>query len=250
MPIKFVDLLQQSWNFMRNQSSFTLFATVTIIIVKLILHFLSQEEAAQQLPQTQTDEAVLLSLQLPVILLGLASLFLTLLMIFNIQSINQGNYQNFFQNTNNALKRFLPVLILQFIMVFPIGLALSLNVYATKIAAESIIITLPLVIVGIYFFIKSSIVGYTYLLEQPQKTLMESFKFSFQLSRGKMSPLFLFCIIFYLLPTIPSRLLNILGNDFIGIFITIVLSAVIDVFMVIFGFRFYQVYRQLPANNQ
>lgn len=52
---------------------------------------------------------------------------------------------------------------------------------------------------------------------------------------------------FLLLPGMLSRLFTVFGNDFIGIFITIVLSAVINVFMAIFSFRFYQVYRQMPA---
>ncbi|HDL1719896.1 TPA: ABC transporter permease, partial [Mannheimia haemolytica] len=34
MSIKFVDLLQQSWNFMRNQQAFSLFAIVTIVVVQ------------------------------------------------------------------------------------------------------------------------------------------------------------------------------------------------------------------------
>ncbi len=41
-----------------------------------------------------------------------------------------------------------------------------------------------------------------------------------------MLPLILFCVISYLLPGMLSRLFTVFGNDFIGIFITIVLSAV------------------------
>lgn len=41
MSIKFVDLLQQSWNFMRNQQAFSLFAIVTIVVVQLVFILVS-----------------------------------------------------------------------------------------------------------------------------------------------------------------------------------------------------------------
>lgn len=248
MPIKFVDLLQQSWNFMRNQQSFTLFAIVTIVVVQLAFILLlpaSPEMAAEpQTQQIQIDSSKLLSILMPTVLLGIANLFLTVLMILNIQSINNGNYQHFFQNAGGALKHFLPVLMLQFIMVLPLSLGASF----AMASPETVIIALPMLVAGFYFFIKLSLVIYAYLLEKPQKTLSESIKFTFQLSRGKMLPLILFCVISYLLPGILSRLLTVFGNDFVGSLITVIFSAIINVFMAIFSFRFYQVYRQIPAN--
>lgn len=100
MPIKFVDLFQQSWNFMRNQQSFTLFAIVTIVVVQMAFILLlpaSPEILADTQPQQiQIDSEKLLSVLMPTILLGVANLFLTVLMILNIQSINNGNYQHIF----------------------------------------------------------------------------------------------------------------------------------------------------------
>lgn len=139
---------------------------------------------------------------------------------------------------------FLPVLILQFIMVLPLSLGASF----LMASPESVMIALPVLVMGLYFCIKLSIVIYAYLLESPRKTLLGSIKFTFQLSRGKIFPLILFCVISYLLPGMLSRLLAVLGNDVMGAFITVVCSAVINVFMLIFSFRFYQVYRQMPAN--
>lgn len=150
----------------------------------------------------------------------------------------------FFKNVGSALMNFLPVLILQFIMVLPLSLGASF----LMASPESVMIALPVLVMGLYFCIKLSIVIYAYLLESPRKTLLGSIKFTFQLSRGKIFPLILFCVISYLLPGMLSRLLAVLGNDVMGAFITVVCSAVINVFMLIFSFRFYQVYRQMPAN--
>ncbi len=100
MPIKFADLLQQSGNFMRNQPSFTLFAIATIIVVQLAFILLlpsSPEMMADQQPQQiQLDAAKMLAVLMPTVLLGIANLFITVLMILNIQSINDGNYRQFF----------------------------------------------------------------------------------------------------------------------------------------------------------
>lgn len=247
MSIKFVDLLQQSWNFMRNQQAFSLFAIITIVVVQLVFILVSPNSpelmAESQPQQLQIDASKMVSLLLPTILLGVVNLLINVLMIFNIQSINDGNYRQFFQNSGNALKHFLPVLLLQFVMVLPLSLGASF----AMASPETVIIALPVLVVGFYFFIKLSLVIYAYLLEKPQKSLSESIKFTLQLSRGKMLPLILFCVISYLLPGMLSRLFTVFGNDFIGIFITIVLSAAINVFMAIFSFRFYQVYRQMPA---
>ncbi|WP_238348718.1 ABC transporter permease [Mannheimia pernigra] len=216
MPIKFVDLFQQSWNFMRNQQSFTLFAIVTIVVVQMAFILLlpaSPEILADTQPQQiQIDSEKLLSVLMPTILLGVANLFLTVLMILNIQSINNGNYQHFFKNVGSALMNFLPVLILQFIMVLPLSLGASF----LMASPESVMIALPVLVMGLYFCIKLSIVIYAYLLESPRKTLLGSIKFTFQLSRGKIFPLILFCVISYLLPGMLSRLLAVLGNDVMG----------------------------------
>lgn len=75
MPIKFVDLLQQSWNFMRNQQSFTLFAIMTIVVVQLVFILLlpaSPEMVANQQPQQiQIDSSKLLAILMPTVLLEL-----------------------------------------------------------------------------------------------------------------------------------------------------------------------------------
>lgn len=249
MPIKFVDLLQQSWNFMRNQQVFSLFAIITISVVQLLVIFLLANDATtisqQQIEQQQVEPAQMLAFLLPTMLLGGINLFINLLIILNIQSINNGHYQHFFQNIAGAIKAFLPVLLLQLVMILPISLGVSFVITSP----EMIIVAFPLILVGFYLFFKLCLLIYVYLLEKPQKTLLETIKFTLQLSRGKMMPLVLFCVISYVVPGVLSRFIAMLGNSMVGSVLSIILSAFISVFMAIFGFRFYQVYRQLSSNN-
>lgn len=249
MPIKFADLLQQSWNFIRNQRSFSLFSIVTIAIAQILIIFLSSNRAPeitqQQIEQQQVEPAQILAFLLPTILFGMISLFINVLMILNIQSINSGNYQHFFQNLFTAVKAFLPVLFLQIVMISPFSLGISFALTSPG----TTIIAFSLILVGFYLFFKLCLLIYVYLIEKPQKTLSETIKFTLQLSRGKMLPLVLFCVISYVMPGILSRFIATLGDGMVGSTLSIILSAFITVFITIFGFRFYQIYRQLPEGN-
>ncbi|QLB15055.1 ABC transporter permease [Mannheimia granulomatis] len=244
MQIKFADLLQDSWNFMRNQQRFSLTAVAIIVIIQLAVIFLFPHEPSSISQQQIDSRQIELSNMLPTILLGVANFFISLLMILNIQSINNGYYRHFFQHTAEALKAFFPVLLLNFAMILPLSLGGSIVIGS----AEMMILAFPMIIIGFYWFFKLCLVIYVYLLEKPQKGFMETIKFTLQLSRGRMLPLVLFCVISYVIPGILSRMISGFGNSFVGVLITIILSTLISVFIAIFSFRFYQVYRQSPTN--
>lgn len=254
MQIKFAELFQQSWNFMRNQQRFSLFAVASIVILQLIVILFTSSAITDTVStdisvQTQAmDASKILALLLPIVLLGGSNLLIHLLMILNIQSINNGSYTHFFQNINGALKAFFPIIFLHFVMALPVGLGASTLVGGGG-ASDMLIIAFPVMLLGFYLFIKLCLVVYVYLLEKPQKSVLETIRFTFQLSRGKMLPLILFFVITYVLPGMVSRILSVLGNNLVSVAISLILSALISVFMAIFSFRFYQVYRQAPAQN-
>lgn len=247
MQIKFVELLQQSGNFMRNQSAFSLYAVGILAILQFALLFLAPAPSVtidpQQMGQQPVELGTVLSGMLPSILLSIVNLFIGILMILNIQSINNGQYQHFFQNTSKAIKAFLPLVLLTFIAVFPLSMGFSF-----ALTSGASILAIPLILTGIYLFIKLSLSTYVYLLEQP-KTVIETIKFTLQLSRGKMMPLILFVVLSSFVPNILSSLLAVFGNDVIGVLIKVILGSAITVFITVFSFRFYQLYRQLPANQ-
>lgn len=247
MQIKFAELLQQSGNFMRNQPRFSLFAVASIVMLQLAVILLFPNTAADTatVAAEAQPQPLDLSKLLPTVLLGVANLLINLLMILNIQSINNGNYQHFFQNMNGAVKAFFPILLLHFIMVLP----LSLGASALIGSPDMLIVAFPVMLMGFYLFIKLCLVVYVYLLESPQKSVLETLRFTFQLSRGKMLPLVLYCVISYVLPGLLSRILMGLGNNLVSVVISLILSAAISVFMAIFSFRFYQIYRQAPAQH-
>ncbi|MDP0383092.1 hypothetical protein Q7Y45_04185 [Glaesserella parasuis] len=242
MPIKFPSLLQDSWNFIRNQGSFTLTGTALLILLQLSTIFLFPRVEIQAGNTSNQEMLALLASQLaPAILSALISMFINILLILNIKSINSGTYQHFSQNIGATFKAFFPIILLSIFMVMPLSIGISFGGTVGQQGNLAIMILL-LMATGIYLFIKLSLVVYVYLLETPQG-IMQTLRFTWGLSRGRMVPLFLFCILSYFFPSLLGSLIGRIGED-VGIILSQVVGAFISLFVVVFGFRFYQVYRQ------
>lgn len=244
MPIKFPNLLQESWNFMRNQGNFTVTGIALLVLLQLATYYaFPRVEVSQAELQTQ-DAFELLAVQLiPSIISALISVFINVLLILNIKSINQGNYRHFAQNLSESLKAFLPVVLLSFFMVIPLSIGISFGGTVGQNGSLAILI-LPLMATGIYVFLKLCLVIYAYLLEEPCKGVFETLRFTWSLSRGKMSSLFLFCILSYLVPSLLGNFIGRIGGD-VGVILSQLVSALVSLFVIVFGFRFYQLYRQI-----
>ena len=106
------------------------------------------------------------------------------------------------------------------------------------------ILILPLMATGIYVFLKLCLIIYAYLLEEPRKGVFETLRFTWSLSRGKMSSLLLFCILSYLIPSLIGNFIGRIGGD-VGVILSQLVSALVSLFVIVFGFRFYQLYRQI-----
>lgn len=246
MPIKFFDLLQDTWNFIRNRPTFTLYGVLLLAVLQVIISLsVPSVEINPQQPVVNQNVVEQLTAGLaPMILSALAVMFVNILLILNIKSINNGHYQHFFQNIGVSATRFFPAILLTLLQILPISLSTSFTLLQ---GGEASIIALPLMITGIYIFIKLNLVVYTYLIEEPQKSLGQSLAFNWAMSRGKMFPMVLFCLLAYLMPKFVvdafSSLAMTLGKEF-GTIVVQFVSAFVNFVVVIFSFRFYQIYRK------
>lgn len=241
MPIKFPELLQESWNFMRNQRSFSLTAFALLFALQAVITFIVP---TQQAVTSENSDAMANISLLPIILLSGANLLLSLLIILNIKAIVTQTFQHFFQPLGKALTQFLPALLISFLMVMPLSIGVSFGLMAGLGQSSLSLIALPLMITGIYIFVKLSLSLYVYLLEEPQKKVFESLSFMWKMSRGRMLPLMLYCVIAQLVPVLFSTSIGSLGNNMGVQMVSMLISAALNLFIVIFGFRFYQVYRK------
>ncbi|WP_150539508.1 hypothetical protein [Actinobacillus vicugnae] len=236
MPIKFPDLLQDSWNFIRNQTQFSLIA--------IILFSALQFTNLVLIPLGGTNsQNITLSGLFPLMFMGVANIFITALLILNIKAINDGSFKHFFQHISSAASKLFSVIWLNVIMVLPISVGIAFFVFARQSGNGLELVAFPLIVSGAFLFIKLCLAVYAYLVEE-LPSVKESIRFTWQLSRGKGIALVLFCIIAYFVPQILMSFLSVLLKGEIGVIISVLLSSFFSLFITVFSFRFYQAYRQ------
>ncbi|MDP8101076.1 hypothetical protein [Phocoenobacter atlanticus] len=248
MPIKFIQLFQDSWNFIQNQRQFSLFSMGTMLLIQLgqylLLQFFPIQLPAQNISQNPQEN--ILFVVFPSLLLLILNLVFTALVILNVKSITNSNYQHFFQPISGILKSFFPLILLSIISAIPLAFTLGLTgFYSIANQSPISLVSLPLIVLGLYFFIKLYLTIYVYLVEEPQKSIMETLTFTFKLSKGKMRPLALFCVLASLLPLFIINSLERLGDGIPTLVFSAIVSTFLSVFVIVFSFRFYQLYRQL-----
>ncbi|MDP8078782.1 hypothetical protein [Phocoenobacter skyensis] len=245
MPIKFMQLFQDSWNFMRNQHQFSVFAIGAMLFIQLC-QFVILQFFPMELSVNGGNPEGMLSVIIPTVVLLILTLLFTALIILNIKSVTNGSYKHFFQPVTKIVNSFFPLVILNIISAIP--LAFTINAVASfAINGKSSIslVALPIVAMGFYLFAKLCLTTYVYLIEEPQKSVTETLSFTFRLSKGKMRPLILFCLLSSFLPLFIINSLERLGNGSFILILSAIISAFIGVFVIVFSFRFYQLYRQL-----
>lgn len=250
MPIQFSTLLQDSWNFLRNRFQFTFYALILLTTlqasISLLFPRLTSNLNEMQAGSEMVMSEMLQGMLLPSFLSLLATTFVNVLLILNISAINNGSYTHFFQQTNQTLVRFLPVVALSFMQYLPLSLGVSAILFSQN--SEMSLLMLPLFITGIYVFIKLILTVYVYLIETPQKGIGETLSFTWRLSRGKMFPLVILFMIVYIIPMFLSGfILNgaSLAGEVVRDVIAHFFGSLINLFVTILTFRFYQHYRQV-----
>lgn len=245
MPIKFLDLFQDTWNFVRNRPQFAVSATLLLAVLQLVISQLMPplQVASEQVNKTPEQIAELLAAQMPPMVVStLVLMFVNVLLVLNVKSINNGEYRHFFQHMSEALQRFLIAALFTFIQMLPLSFGAT---FMLSLGSEGTLIALPLMITGLYVFVKLNLVIYAYLIE-PKQPLMQTLKFTWGMSRGKMLPLVLFSALIFIIPNLLGNLVsgvNLAVGGGVGMVISQISNAFINLLLVIFSFRFYQVYR-------
>lgn len=242
MPIRFPQLLQDSWNFMRNHTQFSLFGFLLLLLLQWGMTFFAYQmpEPSQHLAHKDVLEQAVFAQFLPTIVAAIATVFVNVLLILNIKVIVAGSYSHFFTNLGLAVKYFFPALWLNIIMVLPV----SIGVAGTLSGTGSFLV-LPLFAGAMFIFIRLCLVVFAYIIEQPQKNINESLRSMWQLGRGKMGLLMLFCLLSYLFPGCINVLLLKVLPDMVSTIISPIFSSAINLYLIIFSFRFYQALRNL-----
>lgn len=236
MPINFPQLLQDSWNFIRNRRQFSLTAMGLLLAIQLLATFVLSNFMV-------SDSAVSL---LPSFLIGIGNIFISVLLVLNINDINAGTFQSFFQNTSKALAKLLPAISLNIIMVLPLSFGVSSILFSNISGSGASIFSLPLSAIGIFVFVRLNLAIYVFLVENYR--VGQAVKFMWQLAKGKMAALFAYTLLADLLPILITALVGRLGDNIAIMVLSFVISAFLSLFTTILGFRFYQTIRPKTIN--
>lgn len=236
MPINFPQLLQDSWNFIRNRRQFSLTAMELLLTIQLLATFVLSNFMV-------SASAVSL---LPSLLIGIGNIFISVLLVLNINDINAGIFQSFFQNTSKALAKLLPAISLYIIMVLPLSFGMSSILFGNISGSGASIFSLPLLAIGIFVFVRLNLSTYVFLVENYR--VGQAVKFMWQLAKGKMAALFAYTLLANLLPILITALVGRLGDNVVIMVLSFVISAFLSLFTTIFGFRFYQTIRPQMVN--
>lgn len=239
MPINFSILLQDSLNFIRNQRVFSQISVLAILLNALVFTLWLPQGELSVNPATMTPEEsqqLLLSLT-PNLFGSLINVLIPIWIILNIKRINQGKNFAVGSVLSTSLIKLIPILLLSFISFLLISLAMSL-----ALTGSVNMMILPLMLLGIFIFIKLSLVNYIYLIEN--KSISETILLAWKWSKGRMQLLSLYCVLNYLIPGMIGLLFNAVDNTAVQI-IGIIVSALLSFFCIVFSFRFYQSFRQL-----
>ena len=231
MPINFPQLLQDSWNFIRNRSQFSLTAIGLLLAIQLLATFVLANLMA-------SNSTVSL---LPSLLIGIGNIFISVLLVLNINDINSGTFQSFFQNTSKALTKLLPAILLYIIMGLPLSFAMSSILFGNISGSGANIFSLPLLAIGIFVFVRLNLSTYVFLVENYR--VGQAVKFMWQLAKGKMVALFAYTLLANLLPILITALVGRLGDNVAIMVLSFMISAFLSLFTTILGFRFYQTIR-------
>lgn len=236
MPINFPQLLQDSWNFIRNRRQFSLTAMGLLLAIQLLATFVLSNFMV-------SASAVSL---LPSLLIGIGNIFISVLLVLNINDINVGIFQSFFQNTSKALAKLLPAISLYIIMVLPLSFGMSSILFGNISGSGASIFSLPLSAIGIFVFVRLNLAIYVFLVENYR--VGQAVKFMWQLAKGKMAALFAYTLLANLLPILITALVGRLGDNVAIMMLSFVISAFLSLFTTILGFRFYQTIRPKTVN--
>ncbi len=261
MPVNFTQLLQDSWNFVRNQKNFTLSFVIAFTLLSFAINMIFDTstsaltpDAFQQLDNpdlTPEQQVALFSALLQKIdanfLLFIYIVYQVIFLLFScwgiltVHHISLQNNYSLTQTFDMALKRFFGVLIINILISLP--LLICFTAFLVSVLSGSVIsILIVFVFFSIFIFIRTCLAFITYLIEE--KGIGESIAYIWRAGIGRTTTLLWYFLIVYLIFSIISnRLADFSDNMPLGVIATLLVSF-LNVFAVVISYRFYTIFTQ------
>ena len=248
MPINFTQIIKDSFHFMQNEKRniivlCALYFFADIIMVLLQSAMLPNEivvSLANNQISTAISEEQGISLVTFFFLKQFIYIFISAWCLVSIHQISLRQFNTIWQSFSSTLKRILGAILLSFLIFIPILIGLTEAMIAIQQKVQPSIISLFAMVIGIGVYIRFCLAPVHYLLTND--SISHSAKITWCTAMGRVSVLFIFCLLIYVLIPFVENFLTAFSSNAIMALISGILVALINVFALVVTYRFYTLF--------
>ena len=167
-------------------------------------------------------------------------IFISAWCLVTIHQISLRQFSTVLQSFSATLKRIWGAMLLSFLIFIPILVGLTEAMIAIQQKIQPSIISLFAMVIGIWLYIRLCLAPVHYLLTND--SISHSAKITWRAAMGRVSVLFIFCLLIYVLIPFVENFLTAFSSNAIMALISGILVALINVFALVVTYRFYTLF--------
>jgi uncharacterized protein HI_0825 len=248
MPINFTQIIKDSFHFMQNEKRNILLLSMLYFFVDIIMVWLQfvmlPNEIVMSLSNNQIASTISEEQGIDLVtfffLKQLIYIFISAWCLVSIHQISLRRFHTIWQSFSSTLKRILGAILLSFLIFIPILIGLTEAMIAIQQKVQPSIISLFAIVIGIGLYIRLCLAPVHYLLTND--SISHSAKITWRAAMGRVSVLFIFCLLIYVLIPFVENFLTAFSSNAITALISGILVALINVFALVVTYRFYTLF--------
>ena len=248
MPINFTQIIKDSFHFMQNEKrniivlcALYFFADIIMVLLQSVM---LPNEIIVSLSNNQISSAISeeqgINLVTFFFLKQFIYIFISAWCLVTIHQISLRQFNTVLQSFSSTLKRIWGAMLLSFLILIPILVGLTEAMIAIQQKIQPSILSLFAMVIGIGLYIRLCLAPVHYLLTND--SISHSAKITWRAAMGRVSVLFIFCLLTYVLIPFVENFLTVFSSNAIMALISGILVALINVFALVVTYRFYTLF--------
>lgn len=248
MPINFTQIIKDSFHFMQNEKrniivlcALYFFADIIMVLLQSVM---LPNEIIVSLSNNQISTAISeeqgINLVTFFFLKQFIYIFISAWCLVTIHQISLRQFNTVLQSFSSTLKRIWGAMLLSFLILIPILVGLTEAMIAIQQKIQASILSLFAMVIGIGLYIRLCLAPVHYLLTND--SISHSAKIMWRAAMGRVSVLFIFCLLTYVLIPFVENFLTAFSSNAIMALISGILVALINVFALVVTYRFYTLF--------
>ena len=248
MPINFTQIIKDSFHFIQNEKrniivlcALYFFADIIMVLLQSVM---LPNEIIVSLSNNQISSAISeeqgINLVTFFFLKQFIYIFISAWCLVTIHQISLRQFNTVLQSFSSTLKRIWGAMLLSFLILIPILVGLTEAMIAIQQKIQPSILSLFAMVIGIGLYIRLCLAPVHYLLTND--SISHSAKITWRAAMGRVSVLFIFCLLTYVLIPFVENFLTAFSSNAIMALISCILVALINVFALVVTYRFYTLF--------